>query len=331
MNSFLIVRLGSLGDIVHTIPAVAALRARHPTARLDWVTHPTYIELLNLVVGLDRSIPLDTRTPGSLWRGLRALRRAQYDVVIDFQGLVKSAVIAQLSGATRRIGFSHRDLREPLARFFYTEMLETKEISHVIQKNLALLGALNITETLVQFPLNVSQVPIVSQVQQKTPDGFVVINPGAAWPNKRWEPEHFGALASSIRSTYGWPSVVLWGPGEQALAAAVVASSDGAASISPTTTIPELLALAQVCKLFISGDTGPLHLAASVGAPIVALFGPTRPERNGPFAGSDVVVSRVDQCSCVYERRCRLKHPCINDITVPEVVAAVDRCVQAHS
>ena len=95
--------------------------------------------------------------------------------------------------------------------------------------------------------------------------------------------------------------------------------------------LTELLALAQACKLFISGDTGPLHLAASVGTPIVALFGPTRPERNGPWAESDVVVSRVDQCSCVHERRCRLKHPCINDITVSEVIAAVDRCVLAHS
>ena len=123
---------------------------------------------------------------------------------------------------------------------------------------------------------------------------------------------------------------MLWGPGEQPRAAAVVAASDGAASASPATTVPDLLSIARAARLFISGDTGPLHLAAAVGTPIVALFGPTRPERNGPWVARDVVVSRVDRCSCVYERRCRLANACINDITVPEVVAAVARRLERH-
>ena len=142
--------------------------------------------------------------------------------------------------------------------------------------------------------------------------------------------ERFGAVATAIAREFGLRSVVLWGPGEQPLAAAVATASAGAAEASPPTTITDLVVLARHAQLMVAGDTGPLHLAGAVGTPLVALFGPTRPERNGPWAPPDVTVSRVTSCSCVYRRQCRRTTPCIDDIGVNEVMAAVRQRLSAH-
>jgi ADP-heptose:LPS heptosyltransferase len=125
-------------------------------------------------------------------------------------------------------------------------------------------------------------------------------------------------------------SLVLWGPGEEALAADVVAASPGAAEAAPPTTIADIVGIARQAHLMVSGDTGPLHIAGAVGTPIVALFGPTSPERNGPWSPADIVVSRVAQCECLYERRCRRSVPCIDDIGIDEVRDAVRRRLGAH-
>jgi ADP-heptose:LPS heptosyltransferase len=157
-----------------------------------------------------------------------------------------------------------------------------------------------------------------------------LINPGAAWPNKRWPPARFGSLAATIRREHGMRSVVLWGPGEESLAAAVAAASAGAAEPAPATTIPDIVAVARGARLMVSGDTGPLHIGGAVGTPLVALFGPTFPERNGPWSPDDVVLSRVTTCSCLYERQCRRSSPCIDDITVDDVTQAVRRRLSIH-
>ena len=152
-----------------------------------------------------------------------------------------------------------------------------------------------------------------------------MINPGAAWPNKRWPAERFGAFAAALRDARGLASIVLWGPGEELLAGGIVAASRGAAAAAPRTTITDVFAIARAARLFVSGDTGPLHIAAAVGAPIVALFGPTWPERNGPWAPADVALSRADGCACHYRRECRRDLPCLREITVHDVVAAAER------
>jgi ADP-heptose:LPS heptosyltransferase len=157
-----------------------------------------------------------------------------------------------------------------------------------------------------------------------------MINPGAAWPNKRWPPERFGALAAGIRERVGVRSLVLWGPGEEDVANLVVSASRGAAELSPRTAIVDLFAIAKGAKLMVSGDTGPLHIAAAMGTPVVALFGPTYSERNGPWASADITISRAARCVCHYERRCRLQQPCIEDIGVDEVLSAVEYRVAAR-
>ncbi|MDO8794917.1 MAG: lipopolysaccharide heptosyltransferase I [Vicinamibacterales bacterium] len=336
MTRILVVRLGSLGDIVHAIPAVAAIRRQWPSARLDWAVAPEYRDLAGMVRGVDHVVPIDTRAllgPAGILTAIRALRAVGYDAVIDLQGLLKSAVLARLAGGRRTLGFDRRDLREPVAARFYTSTVDVSRAAHVIDKGLALLGGLGCVTSAREFPLEVPDVPEVRALVARTsPAGYALLNPGAAWPNKRWPVERFGAVAARLHADRGLRGVVMWGPGERPRAEAVVAASGGTAEVAPPTTFPVMAALGRHACLVVSGDTGPLHLAAAAGAPVVALFGPTRAERNGPWAEGDLSISRVDRCECVYERQCRRPEPCIDTIGVDEVVAAaMARLDQADS
>jgi lipopolysaccharide heptosyltransferase I len=324
-HRFLIVRLGSLGDVIHGIPVAAALRERYPSARIDWLVDPRYVELLGLVKGLNAAIPVDPRRqPGALFSTISGLRRVRYTAAIDLQGLFKSAALARLAGAWQTIGFPRAHLREPGAASFYTDRTDPGDRAHVIFKNLALLAPLGIRHPQTSFPLALPHADILDEIRGRVGgDGYALLNPGAAWPNKRWPAERFGALAASMHKTNGLRSVVLWGPGEEALANAVVDASDGAAVLSPPTTIVDLFVAAAEARLLVSGDTGPLHIAAAVGTPVVALFGPTHSERNGPWSTDDITISRTDRCSCLYKRKCRTNTPCIEDIGVDEVIDAV--------
>ena len=319
----LIVRLGALGDIVHAVPAVAALRRALPDAAIDWVVEARHREAIGLVKGLRRRLTIDTTRPGGLLAAIGDLRAARYDVAIDLQGLLKSAAIARLSGARRVAGFGRSALREPAAALFYRERHETDDRQHVIRKNLSLAGTIAPVDDVIEFPFDVSDVP-------PRPGAYALLNPGAAWPNKRWPPDRFGAIAAWLLGRYGVRSLVLWGPGERALAEAVAAASDGAAEAAPETRIADVLALARGAALVISGDTGPLHLAAAMGAPLVGLYGPTSPARNGPWEPDDLVVSEFDRCSCRYRRRCSQASACIESISVDEVRrAAAERLARA--
>jgi len=349
VNRILIVRLGALGDIIHTLPAAAALRRAFPQARLDWMVDARHREILDLVPVIDRRIVIGAARAASargaaggsdvaftgargLLGAIRELRRSRYDVALDLQGLLKSAVLARSSGAPRVIGFARGQLREPAARLFYTETREAPG-THVIRKNLALLAALGIEHTVISFPLQVPALPIVAAVRDRLGlregERFALINAGAAWPNKRWPPALFGEVAAALRERHGVRSVVLWGPGEEALAGEVVSASQTAAVASPGTTLAELVALAAGAALMVSGDTGPLHIAAAVGTPLVGIYGPTNPERNGPFAASDLTVSRFSVCTCHHRRRCTAGRWCLLDVSAQEVIDAVDRRLTA--
>lgn len=325
-HRFLIVRLGSLGDVVHGIPVAAALRERFPSARIDWMVDPRYVELLGHVHGIDALIPVSPRRgPLAMLSSVLALRLVEYTAAIDLQGLLKSAVLARAVGAWRTIGFQKAHLREPMARFFYTDMPEPGEREHVVYKNLALLSPLGVRDFRPSFPIGASVTAVAEETGERLGGQYALISPGAGWPNKRWPTERFGAVASVLRDTLGLRSVVIWGPGEEAMALAVVAASRGAAELAPSTSVSDLLGIARGARVMIAGDTGPLHLAAAVGTPVVAIFGPTIGQRNGPWNASDLIVSRTDRCSCLYARRCRKAAPCINEITVDEIVDAVVR------
>jgi ADP-heptose:LPS heptosyltransferase len=164
---------------------------------------------------------------------------------------------------------------------------------------------------------------------EQTGGAYALLNPGAAWPNKRWPPDRLAQVAASLAERHRLRSVVLWGSGERELAEEVVTRSAGAAVLTPRTSIADIVALARGARVMVSGDTGPTHIAAAVGTPIVGIYGPTRPERNGPWRPDDVTVSRAAVCECHHLRRCRRQTMCLMDIEVGEVLDAIERRLAA--
>ena len=346
----LIVRLSSLGDCVHTIPVAAALRRRFPDADLDWLVDTRYRELIELVPAVTRAVTVDSGSLNRFTRVIqlvRDLRRRSYDVVIDAQGLWKSAVIARLCGARRVVGFGSNQVREWGATWLYTDTVTTPAALHVIEKNLALAVHLGAESGVPAFP--VAEVTSDAPARARLALGidatasFAILNPGAAWSSKCWIPASYGALARRLRDRHALRSTVTWGPGEKELAGAVVEASDGAAALAPATSVADLVALMRAAAIVVGGDTGPFHIAAAVGTPVVGLYGPSDPARNGPWGPNDLVVSRFDRCGCrkvrggfqgVVVRRCVQSTPCLADVTTNAVADAVARrlaSVQAHA
>ena len=326
MARYLVVRLGSLGDLVHTLPAVSAIRRAHPDAEIDWLVDAAHVDFLSLVPVIDRLVVLRDRTARGWLAVRRELQTRGYDVALDFQGLLKSAALARLSGARRVVGFDRGALRERSAAPFYTERVDVGEGRHVIEKNLRLAAILGASPTPVEFPLRDVDSAALSALRAQGVSSMALLNCGAAWPNKRWPPERFGALAKWLRDRYDLTSVVLWGPGEREIADVIVAASAATAVAAPATGLRDLVALSRAARLMVSGDTGPTHIAAAVGTPVVALFGPTSPGRNGPWDPSDIAISRYDACDCHYERQCRRgpEQWCLGTIKVSEVCSAID-------
>jgi heptosyltransferase I len=316
----LLVKLGAIGDVVHTLPALAALRRTLPDAYIAWAVERG--GAANLLAGnpyLDDVIEFDMRGwRKTLWRPatwravyqtVQRMHNSAFDVALDFQGLLKSAYVARYSRADRRIGFATEALREPASAALLHEQVEVDDRDHIIKKNLRLVEYLGCeTGGEYEFPLAIMPEDEVFAEKQvaRFPGGFAILNPGGGWPTKLWSAENFAALADRLRRVYDIRSVVTYGPGEEALAQAVVEYSQTNAAVKLDATLKQFFALAQRARLFVGGDTGPMHLAAAAGAPIVALFGPTAARRNGPFAPDDVVVERLDldcRTDC-YRRSC---------------------------
>jgi heptosyltransferase I len=335
----LIVRLGALGDVIHTLPAVAALRRAMPDARIDWLVDSPHQDLVGLVSVIDARIVLEARTVKAWVNAAAVLRARGYDAALDFQGLFKSALLARASGAKRVLGFSIWHLRERGARAFYNETSEppnprTAE-RHVIRKNLALAAKLSPSidpgSSPLEFPLVAVPSGAVEQLKRTLGgEPYAVLNPGAAWPNKRWPPERLGEVAAFLRARHGLRSVVAWGPGEKMLAEAIVSGSEGAAVMAPALPLIDLVALLRDARLMVSGDTGPTHIAGALGVPIVAPYGPTNPERNGPWDSADIVLSKFDECACHYQRTCRVPDRwCLGGLPASEMMAAITRRLDA--
>ena len=337
----LVVRLSSLGDVIHTVPVAAALRRQFPDATIDWIANTNLAELLSLVPSVDRLFTLGSGSYAEVtrWVKLRSeLRNRQYDVALDVQGLMKSGFVAWLSGAKRVIGFSEPFLREKYARYFYDESVDLGNPVHVVERNLSILKAVGVDDREWAFPFDVPSLGVVDDVTQKLESSrgqYAILNPTTAWPNKCWPAERFGAVAEHIRKAHGLTSVVVWGPGDKMSAEAVVSASCGTAICAPETSLVELACLLNSGVVLVSGDTGPLHLAAALGTPVVGIYGPSSPVRNGPWSPEDEVASISDECHCLQQqeghsatgmvRQCRHTHWCLGNLTVEAVCAAVDR------
>lgn len=300
----LIVKLGAIGDVVHTLPALAVLRRGLPDAHLAWVVERGgAAKLLQDNPAIDELIEVDTRgwrknlfgseTRIAIQSSLRKLRG--FDVALDFQGLLKSGMMAWLSRAPRRIGFAKDALREPASAYLLTEQVAADDDDHIIKKNLSLVAHLGFDATgEYEFPLGLSPEDEQFATQQTADGPVAIINPGGGWPTKLWNVEGFAAIADRLWDRYRWRSVVTYGPGEEALAQSVVAATKTGAARVLDSTLKQFFALAKKANLFLGGDTGPLHLAAAAGTPIVGIFGPTPARRNGPFDQADMIVERFD-------------------------------------
>lgn len=335
----LIVKLGSIGDIIHTLPALAALRQAMPHAEVSWVVERRSSEILRDNPILDRLIEVDTK---ALRRGLmsgetlraprqqlRRLRASAFDLAIDFQGLLKSASIARLSGARRVFGFSRDSLREPASRLLLSKAIPIPAKTHVIRKNLSLLhGALNIP-----VPEDASDLvfPIATSTNHKeeaflATEGwtgqYVILNPAGGWPTKLWSAERFGELADHLWSHHGLHSLITVGPGEHSLAEKVLQSSRSGKARVATPSLKGFYEMAKGARLYVGGDTGPTHIAIAAGTPIVGLFGPTEWWRNGSPRPKDICVERVDiDCRTDCHRRACSNWICM-DIEVDRVFQA---------
>jgi ADP-heptose:LPS heptosyltransferase len=325
----LLVRLSSIGDVVHTLPALAALHRAGWEA--DWLVEPPSRALLagNPLLAQVVSAPSKRAFGwGTALSTVRSLREQRYDVALDFQGLWKSAAWARLSGARRVVGWESGSRREPASAVLVTERAVRTGGGHVIDKNLALLRPLGIDAgDLREFPLPLSAEAVArvdAGLAELGGGGLVVLNPGGGWASKLWPVERFGELANGLRAI-GLLSLVTWGPGEEALAESVVAASGGSAVRSFPTTLLDYVEIARRARLVVAADTGPLHLACAVGTPVVALFGPTDPARNGPFAREDVVIRRTPPCAPCYSRTCVRHAGVMSGIGVAEVLAAAGR------
>jgi heptosyltransferase I len=325
----LVVRLSSIGDVVHTLPALAALNRAGWEA--GWVVEPPSRPLLEQNPLVAQLIVAPSRKAfgwARAFAAVRALRGARYDAALDCQGLWKSAAWARLSGARRTLGWERRSRREPGSALLVSQSLSRVGRGHVIDKNLELLGPLGIDAVgLREFPLPLSAEAVArvdAFLQGARGDGLVILNPGGGWASKLWPAERFGQLARELRGQ-GLEPLVSFGPGEEALAERVVAASLGAARRSFPTTLLDYTELARRARLVVAGDTGPLHLACAVGTPVVAIFGPTDPARNGPFAPEDVVVRRTPVCAPCYSRTCQRHAGVMETVPLDEVRAAVER------
>jgi lipopolysaccharide heptosyltransferase I len=307
MTRVLVLRLSALGDVIHTIPAVARLRG----ANVSWVVEAPYRELVEIVTGVD-AIPVRYRPWGrALYRSRRdiagAVRRMRgAEVSIDFQGLVKSAVLGVLAGARTRVGFASEAIREKPALLFTNRKVAVDTSKHVVDQNIELALAARTSGAAAEaaaapleqweaFPFNGGNLDAFANK--------IVLLPGAGKPNKLWPVERFRELARRI----GSDAVVVWGPGERERAEAI------GGRLAPPTNLRELAWLLQQARAVIGGDTGPLHLAAALGTDVVGLYGPTDPRRNGPYAQLHHCVNHFPSTKWM------------DSITVEEVMTTLER------
>ncbi len=326
----LIVRVGAMGDVIHALPAVTALRKARPEWAIDWVVDNRWAPLLEAHDGsgpvVDTALhvaiqawkkrPLAWQTARELLR-FRELR-GRYDYVVDMQGTMRSAAIGWLAGAAVLTGYA--DPRETLAARLYANRV-TRQGVHVVEQGTALLGAACSVALEPVAPLLPENDAAAAWAQALIAGRKVcVLAPGAGWRAKQWPADRFGELAKHLQEM-GYTCLVNAAREGEPLSAEVAATSDGAAE-AVICSMAELMALVRRASLFVGGDSGPMHLAAALGVPVVALFGPTDPMRNGPWGPGRKTIVRDAASVTSYKRSAEVDHG-LARVSVEQVMQAV--------
>ncbi|MGD8454678.1 MAG: lipopolysaccharide heptosyltransferase I [Phycisphaerae bacterium] len=344
----LIIKPSSLGDIVHALPVLAALRTACPRAHIAWLAGTAFVPLLDGHPLLNEVIAFDRRRFGRMLHNLRAardflhflvyIRRLRFDLVIDLQGLFRSGFIAWASGAPHRVGFARA--RE-LAPLFYTQHVSCpRDLHHAVEKNLHLASALGLPvappttsadRSAVPFPLGLTDTERRAAAERlahaagKPLERFLAIVPGGRWPSKLWLSDYWAQLITRLQTEDAATCVLLGGADDRAYADRILADcTSPPIDLVGQTTLRELVALLDLSAGVVCHDSGPMHLAAALGKPLVALFGPTDPKLIGPYHPQARVVAAGVPCAPCYRRICPLDHhACMQNITVDAVLASV--------
>jgi len=339
----LLIKPSSLGDVIHALPVLHGLRTRYPAARIDWLIATAHAALLEGHPELTGLVRFDRDRYARLWRSpraasqfcgfLRDLRHAQYDLVIDLQGLFRSGFFARATAAPVRIGF--RDAREGAACFYTHHLPVDLPDTHAVDRNYRVAGLLGFADVPIAFPLALSETDeaeagrLLAAAGVNAARKLVVLVPGARWETKRWPTAHFAGLIDALAQDERVQCVLLGGPGEAALCAEVVAGCRTApAQLVGRTTLPQLAALLARADLVVCHDSAAAHLAAALDRPLICLTGPTNPSRTGPYRHPEAVVRLPLDCSPCYYRRlsqCGFGHRCLRELSVDLVVEAVRR------
>jgi heptosyltransferase-1 len=305
--SILVVRLGAMGDIIHALPAVASLRQSFPNKRITWVVATKWVQMLEGNPHIDAIVPFERRAKGALYRAWRTLRAIEPETAIDFQGLLQSALVGRAARPGRLIGPHRSQAREPLAALLYSERVKTSG-PHQVETNLQLAAAAGATELTDE-----AWIP-PGRAEGELPAGaFVLASPFAGWASKQWPLEYYALLAQALKAE-GLPLVVNVPPG-------VAGRLAGMQVGIHESGLPGLIDATRRATAIVGVDSGPMHLAAALGKPGVAIFGPTDPTRNGPFH-SRLAVLRTAQANTTYKRRSE-SDASMRAIGVEQVTAAL--------
>jgi len=314
LQSILIVRLGAMGDILHSLPGAASLKHSFPAARITWVVEPRWLPLLEGNGFVDRFILFRRDDPGTWLQTYKELRAEHYDLAVDFQGLAKSALIAHLARPERIAGFGPGVVRERAAGLFYSNRVSSTAI-HVVDQALDLAAGAGASNLVRAFPL-----------PPGTPEGslpetpFALASPLAGWASKQWPLESYGKLAVLLREKLGMPLVLNGAPGTVPKVPGTLVHESGIAGLIDAT---------RRAALVVGVDSGPLHLAAALNKSGAAVFGPTDPIRNGPYGG-DFQVFRTDGVRTTH-RRGTMIDPSMRVVTPEQVFAALETRVRCHA
>ncbi|TWU07592.1 glycosyltransferase family 9 protein [Stieleria varia] len=326
-HRILISRMSAIGDAILTLPVACALRQAFPDAYLAWVVEKKAAPMVRNHRALDEVVVLERgwfTSPKAIRQTRNQLRALQCDIAIDCQGMTKSALACRLSGASRRIGYKGKHARE-LSRWMNNETVNPV-FSHLTDRSLELLTRLGINTPQVQWDLPIPDTARMWAHRYRrtiASDRLAILNPGATWHSKRWEPERFGQTARYLADRYGYASVAIWGNDlDREMAETIVATSGGATVLAPDTDLHHLAALISTSNLFISGDTGPLHMAVAVGASTIGLYGATRPGDCGPYG--QVALQKAYESGSAKQRR-RADNTAMKAIQVEDVCEVVDQ------
>jgi lipopolysaccharide heptosyltransferase I len=341
----LLIKPSALGDIVHALPVLNGLRVRYPQSRISWLVNRAHAPLIAEHPQLDEVIPFDRQTLGSLRSIARipkagldlltALRGRNFDLALDLQGLFRTGLMALASRARVRLGF--RPAREGAGIFYNHGIPVRSGDQHAVMRNYAVAEVLGFADVPVTFQVPVSESARLSLNKLLSENGIpptqplVVVVPGSRWETKNWPAPRFAECAASLGDQCEARLVVTGGPAERDLCERVAAACPppGAVNLAGRTNLSELIALVDRADLVLCNDSGPMHIAAALQTPAVAVFGPTNPKRTGPY-GDGTRVLRTDlPCSPCYLRRleqCPHDHECMRSVSVEAVLEACLRC-----